>query len=531
MGLIWMGRSPLGILLPRRCLAGTHGSWSAARTPPCTTRGQMVRRIRQANVPCWQRRDGEQRHVEEDVFWRQDGTSFPVGYSCTPQRNDAGEISGAVVAFRDITQRKRMEEVLRQSEQQHRTLIETTATGFVVVDGHGNVLDANAEYVRLTGHHKFADIAGRCVTEWTAPHDLERNAAAVQHCFEEGSIRNLEVDYVNPLGNVTPIEINASAVRHGEAVEIVALCRDITSRRHMEDALHLAVDAAESATRAKSDFLATMSHEIRTPMNGVIGTIGLLLESELTPRQRELAAITRTSCDALLNVINDVLDFSKIEAGKMTLEPVPFNLLTAPRRWARCSRRPARRSSSKSSSTTRPHAALPHRRRRPHSPDRRQPPQRRQVHRPRPSWSASNAWRPDGPHTCACWWRTPVSTDARRRSAHLPALQAADVDHAASAAPASALPSASPSISWEAIGVDSRLQGRRLLVHVQLADPAPAALGVVHESLAGVRALIVDDNGEPPHPPRTACRMEAAHRQRRLRRRSARDVACRSRRR
>ena len=289
----------------------------------------MVRRIRQANVPCWQRRDGEQRHVEEDVFWRQDGTSFPVGYSCTPQRNDAGEISGAVVAFRDITQRKRMEEVLRQSEQQHRTLIETTATGFVVVDGHGNVLDANAEYVRLTGHHKFADIAGRCVTEWTAPHDLERNAAAVQHCFEEGSIRNLEVDYVNPLGNVTPIEINASAVRHGEAVEIVALCRDITSRRHMEDALHLAVDAAESATRAKSDFLATMSHEIRTPLNGVIGTIGLLLESELTPRQRELAAITRTSCDALLNVINDVLDFSKIEAGKMTLEPVPFNLLTA----------------------------------------------------------------------------------------------------------------------------------------------------------------------------------------------------------
>jgi PAS domain S-box-containing protein len=219
------------------------------------------------------------------------------------------------------------EQLLAAERDKLQAVISSVGDGLCVLDVEGRVAALNPAAERLLGWSS-AELCGKPLE--TALRMSGAAVARVRTALDEArAFRAEDVTCGRRDGSTFPASCVIGPIRTSERhTGFVLVFRDTSENGRMLRELAAARDAAESANRAKSDFLATMSHEIRTPMNGVFGFTNLLLETQLLPEQVEFAETIRNSAEALLAILDDILDFSKIEAGKLVLETMDFDLMT-----------------------------------------------------------------------------------------------------------------------------------------------------------------------------------------------------------
>jgi two-component system sensor histidine kinase/response regulator len=264
--------------------------------------------------------------IEEN---KRDGEVRYVQVMKSAVRDASGKIVGVQVIFWDVTERKKAEEDLAYERFLLATLMENSPDYIYFKDIESRFIrisKALADYFNMRGP---SEAIGKTDLDIFDPERAKQYLADEQEVMRTGKVVvDKEEEQPWPNGRVKWVSTSKVPLRNpdGKVIGTFGISRDITDRKYAEAQLQAAKEAAEVASRAKSEFLATMSHEIRTPMNGIIGMIDLLLNTNPTDQQRMYLDLASQSAETLLRLINNILDFSKIEAGRFELESVSFRL-------------------------------------------------------------------------------------------------------------------------------------------------------------------------------------------------------------
>jgi len=273
---------------------------------------------------------------DQDVFWRADGSGFPVTYVVAPlSGGGTGDGDGAVVVFRDMTELNAMHTAMEREQALLHTIVDNAPIGIWMLTSGGGFSLVNRTFAGWVG--------------WESPKP-SITAEQIASCRRSDAMAlaqdapvQVEEEVTFTDGQIHVLQVVKQRVRDsaGRVVGVVGVALDISERKAMEAALartnaELEASMAEArreaaraaqASAAKSAFLANMSHELRTPMTGVIGMADFLAESALSPDQHQYVDTLRASARTLLTVLNDILDFSKIEADRLELEETDFDLI------------------------------------------------------------------------------------------------------------------------------------------------------------------------------------------------------------
>ncbi len=288
----------------------------------------------------------EQDYVVDYPLTIVDGTKTAVLFNGSVYKDDKGNVVGAVVVARDITEQKRIEKELIKAKvsaelasKYARSLIEASLDPLVTINADGKITDVNNASIEYTGVEREILIGTDFSDYFTEPEKAREGYLKV---FEKGYVEDYPLTIKHLNGDLIDVLYNASVYKddNGNVIGVFAAARDITDQKRIatelfdaklfaERATSIAEEAkmkAENAVKAKQQFLSNMSHEIRTPMNAIIGFTKVMLKTDLTLKQSEYLNAIKVSGNALIVLINDILDLAKVDAGKMTFEQMPFKM-------------------------------------------------------------------------------------------------------------------------------------------------------------------------------------------------------------
>lgn len=259
---------------------------------------------------------------------RKDGTPLDVLITLTPMHPERPE-EGATFVAMDITEYKRAEYAIRESERRFRRIFE--GVDVIAVQGYDEdrkVTYWNPASERVYGYTR-EEAMGRRLEELIIPEEMHEAVKAGHKGWLDGgpAIPPGELELLHKDGSIVPV-YSSHVMQETALGEKIMYCVDVdmTEFKRIRNRLVQAKEEAEAANKAKSEFLANMSHEIRTPLNGIQGMLSLLLLSGLEGEQKEFAEAGKDSAIRLNRLLSDILDLSRVEAGKLAVLSEPFDL-------------------------------------------------------------------------------------------------------------------------------------------------------------------------------------------------------------